>query len=178
MTSLSYYSAASVYSLTIFLAIALFGPHSASFALNNFSPKDPIAVMAFLAFGTSVLASFPLIFLNMRNFFIKQAQHFNLPAIASVKRMTAVLLTLIGAVASICTDIGKVGAVAGAIFGSSMMFIFPPIMYLGALRKEAEKSKHRPSRGLVLLNIALLCAGLGVGSMGAINSLKALFART
>jgi hypothetical protein len=76
---LTYSAAAAVYFSTIFLALTLFGnairsyysklsrgviflcsyaigPGSASFALNSFSPKDPLAVFSLLAFGTSVLA--------------------------------------------------------------------------------------------------------------------------
>ncbi len=66
----SYLSAAAVYFSTIVLGVRLFGARSASFALNSFHPEDPLARLALGAFGTSVLASYPLIFLAMRNWFI------------------------------------------------------------------------------------------------------------
>jgi hypothetical protein len=71
-------------------------------------------------------------------------------------------------------DIGKVGSVAGAVFGSSMMFIFPPIMYIGALRKKGLAANIGNRHGKIALNIVLLIAGIIVGLMGTVNSLLAL----
>lgn len=176
MTGTSYLGAATIYSATILLSLGLFGPHSASFALNNFSPRDPIAILAFFAFGTSVLASFPLIFLNVRNFFMKQLQQMQWHSVASVEKTTALLLTFIGVIASLCNDIGKVGAVSGALFGSCMMFIFPPIMYMGALRKRAKQEEQSMPMIRIILNSILLLGGLVIGSFGSVTSIKAFFA--
>lgn len=193
MTSLSYFTAASVYVTTIIIATRLFGPYSQSFALNSFSPLDPFGLVAFLAFGTSVLASFPLIFFSMRNWFIQQANRFA-PSVANVSTMTAILLTLIGGITILCNDIGKVGSLAGAIFGSSMMFIFPPLMYINALLKQsklgevndqekqlqADVSKSvSPAKPyfLIILNGILFSAGLVVAVIGTINSVKNFFSK-
>lgn len=199
MTSLSYLSAALVYLTTVVIANKLFGPYSQSFALNSFSPKDPLALFAFLAFGTSVLASFPLIFFSTRNWFIGQATKF-FPAASNVPTMTALLLGLIGGITILCNDIGKVGSLAGAIFGSSMMFIFPPIMYINALLKQDQFQQQQTSSSLsitngleagvmetkattatvkkptltLLLNSLSLCAGFAVAIMGTINSIRSL----
>lgn len=195
MTSLSYFTAASVYVTTIIIATRLFGPYSQSFALNSFSSLDPLGLIAFLAFGTSVLASFPLIFFSMRNWFIQQATR-SAPAIANVSAMTALLLTLIGGITVLCNDIGKVGSVAGAVFGSSMMFIFPPVMYINALLKQSksqeevndsEKQLQEDSisnkisssklYALIAVNGLLFSAGLVVAVIGTINSLQNFFSK-
>lgn len=133
----TYSAAAAVYFSTIFLALTLFGndsrsyalkkfwvvtfpcsyaigPGSASFALNSFSPKDPLAVFSLLAFGTSVLArlgcvlmllqylcgfhsylwydSFPLMFLAMRSWFISKAGQSKSSIIRSVGNIPRYLL--------------------------------------------------------------------------------------
>lgn len=187
MTSLSYVVAAVVYTSTIILTRKLFGLHALSFALNSFSPQDPIALVSFLAFGTSVLASFPLVFLNMRNWFISQAEQskaLTKIGVSNIKAMSAILLTFISGIACLCNDIGVVGSLAGAIFGSSMMFIFPPIMYIGALlqRERRKQSEGNPfdrkmtlgTKMTVAINSVLLLAGLLVGGMGTYNSLLSL----
>jgi hypothetical protein len=173
MAGTSYAWAGAIYLGTMALALSLFGPHSASFALNSFSPKDPLGTVARLAFGTSVLASFPLIFLAMRNWFVSQAETYFKP-LGSVKPMAAALLTFIGLLASKVTDIGLVGSVAGGILGSSMMFVFPPIMYIGALRRDAQRRGVPVPKKRILINILLMIVGASLGVSGTINSLLAL----
>lgn len=232
MVSTSYLSAASIYCLTIFVTFRLFANKGQSFSLNTFSPQDPLAIFAYFAFGTSVLASFPLLFLNVRNWFYRQTQAF-VPTIVnyqqklanqknssrkvperssqeqgtntnpsttssvqvvhekdkeiliqkyqnffSIKTVAAILLSSIGFVATKLTDIGKIGSVAGAIFGSSMMFIFPPIMYMSILKKKGASvdglSAQQIQRKL-WLNRILLGMGIGLGCMGTVNSVLALF---
>jgi hypothetical protein len=45
-----------------------------------------------------------------------------------VRRISALLLAFIAFLTSRFEDIGVVGSVSGGILGSSMMFVFPPIM--------------------------------------------------
>lgn len=200
---LSYLSAACIYLVTIGLSNALFTPFSSqSFALNSFSTKDPLAIVAFLAFGSSVLASFPLIFFTMRNWFISQAEQYHWKGLDRISTMTMLLLGVIGTAGVFCKDIGKLGSVAGAIFGSSMMFIFPSWMYINVLQKEArgerfitiaseEKNRihekavedegeevsemHKLPLLKLMWNYLLLVGGVGIGAMGTVNSIKALF---
>lgn len=198
MTTISYTCAAVLYLSTIFLANKLFTPYSIqAFTLHSFSPQDPLAIIAFSAFGTSVLASFPLIFFAMRNWFISQAERFQVKALSNIPAMTTVLLTLIGGAGVFCKEVGKVGSIAGAVFGSSMMFIFPPIMYISALQKQAKgvvfdsitvASQSSESRGMrqggggmklpmikILINRILLACGVSIGALGTLNSVKSLF---
>lgn len=138
MVMRSYWGSATVYSCTMYLVYRLFGPYSQSFSLNSFSPQDPLALLAFLSFGLSVLASYPLLFLNVRNsvqkalrgIFDKKTEADSKSSFFTTKTTAAILLSGIGLLASLWTDIGKIGSVAGAFFGSSMMFIFPPILYI------------------------------------------------
>jgi hypothetical protein len=191
MTSVSYLGIALFYLVTIKLVTLLFSPHnSQSFALNAFSSSDPLGLLAFLSFGTSILASFPLIFFTMRNWFLQQAKdrlQWN-DSISNFRRMTALLLFLIGGLCVVCKDIGKVGSVSGALLGSSMMFIFPSLMYIYTLWNENKmiseghaamgEQQVRMQRGnnlKIMLNILLLIGGIGIGSIGSYNSIKSLF---
>lgn len=211
MVSRAYLGAASIYGLTILATYGLFQHRGQSFALNTLSPLDPLAIGAFVAFGASVLASYPLIFLNVRNWlrqqlllqwYTKRAQAASSPsspsatssstvavsppplvppAWLSVRAVAALLLSVIGLVATYVTDIGKLGSVAGAIFGSSMMIVFPPLMYMGALQQPRLMDGQEGGWTTEVIerklqwNRALLVAGLVLGAMGTFNSVRALF---
>lgn len=170
MATTAYLTTASIYIGTIALSLGLWGRHSASFALNNFSPRDPLGLVARIAFGTSVLASFPLIFLAMRNFFVQQAE-IHLPKFSNMKGVSAALLGFICLCATKCKDIGIVGSISGGIFGSSMMFVFPPLMYINALKRRADKTGTKLPTLKILFNVLLLFAGTGLGCLGTINSI-------
>ena len=172
MTALSYGSGALIYMGTMILGLRLFGPLSASFALNSFSISDPLGMVARVAFGSSVLASFPLIFLNMRNYFAASI----FPGLRS-DQITALLLGFIALLTSMVTDIGVVGSIAGALFGSSMMFIFPPLMYMGALRRTDMTSPVPRLRTKIAINTVLLVCGTALGGFGTLSSVKAAFRR-
>ena len=174
MASLSYLSGAAIYIGTMLLGLKLFGPYSASFALNSFSINDPLGIIARVAFGSSVLASFPLIFLNARNWFEAVATNI-VPRLAGTEQVTAILLAIIAVMTSAVTDIGVVGSIAGAVFGSSMMFIFPPIMYMRALVQEANKRREKLPVSKLVLNSILLACGCLLGGYGTYNSVKVLW---
>jgi amino acid permease len=196
MVTRAYLGAASLYGLTILATYGLFQHRGQSFALNTLSPLDPLAIGAFVAFGASVLASYPLVFLNVRNWLRQQLllQHNRhlarrgagdaaapAPAWLSVRTVAALLLSVIGLVATFVTDIGQLGSVAGAVFGSSMMFVFPPLMYMGALQQPrlvaGEGWTPAEIQRRLRWNRALLGGGLVLGAMGTFNSVKALFAK-
>eukprot|EP01036_Dinobryon_divergens_P031449 gene31449-40847_t len=178
----TYSAAAAVYFSTIFLALTLFGPGSASFALNSFSPKDPLAVFSLLAFGTSVLASFPLMFLAMRSWFISKAGQSKssiIRSVGTIPSMSALLLTCIGVLASKIKDIGKVGSLSGAVFGSAMMFVFPPIMYIRALQRFPERNSGSSTKIQlkILINVLLLLSGMSLGLLGTYNTVLSILSK-
>lgn len=175
MAATSYGLGAAIYIGTMWLGLGLFGPRSASFALNSFSASDPLGLLARVAFGSSVLASYPLIFINMRNFFATAASKFS-PNIKS-EAVTALLLAFISLLTSRFTDIGVVGSLAGGILSSSMMFVFPPIMYMRALLQQARSTNSSPPVFKLVLNTVLLICGGLLGGFGTFNSLKMAFAK-
>ena len=151
--------------------VLLFGSNSKSFALNSFSIYDPLGLFSRIAFGFSVLASFPLIFLSIRSTFLLQAKKYYQP-LNSIKKMTFLLLFIISLLASKFTDIGIIGSIAGAILGTSMMLIFPPIMYTGALIQQANKNGTRIPMIQIFMNGVMTIGGICLGLLGVINSIQ------
>lgn len=174
---LAYSGAAHIYIGTVLLTLALFGARAPVFALNGFSSADGLGTLARVAFGTSVLASFPLIFFTMRNWFVTQATK-HVPILGNVKSMTVVLLSLIGLAATRCNDIGLVGSIAGGVFGSSMMFIFPPLIYIATLLRRSKDEKNRKLPvGTIAVNAILLVLGSCLGAFGTYNSIMSSLKR-
>ncbi|CAK9254071.1 unnamed protein product [Sphagnum jensenii] len=180
----SYMTAATIYVATIVASLALFGSRAPVFALNGFATCDPLGTASRVCFGISVLASYPLMFLSMRNWFVSLAQKYS-PKLGEVKKVTVLLLAAISFFACLCTDIGVVGSIAGGLLGNSMMFVLPPIMYMRALYKQLinksdpsliekiETGRHRANNRVYFVfavNTALLLAGAGLGIFGTYNS--------
>jgi amino acid permease len=176
MASISYAFAAIIYIVTMALGVKLFGANAQSFLLNNFAASDPLATIARIAFGSSVLASYPLIFLNMRNWFVALAGE-KFSKFAGRKQVTFALLALISTLAVFFKDIGVVGSLAGGILGSSVMFIFPPIMYIRAFQRRAAASGEKASVVKVGVNVFLLIMGSLLAGFSTYNNIRNAFMR-
>ena len=163
---------AGIYIGTLALGIMLFGEKSASFALNSFNPSDPYGTLARVAFGASVMASYPLIFFAMRNFFVRISTE-KIPILGSVNKVSAILLLFISYLASNFKDIGIVGSISGGIFGTSMMFIFPPLMYIRALQRKAKDENTKAPKLIIGIHILLLIIGSLFGIFGTASSIIA-----
>lgn len=172
LTAISYLFISTITMGTVSLALKLFGSNSQSFALNSFNANDPLAFIARLAFGTSVLASFPLVFLAMRDWFVKRM----IPFIPNNTRekVAGLLLLFICGLATVVKDLGIVASISGGVLGTSMMFVFPPIMYMRALIKKSKETGAKLDTKTILLNTLLLICGTGLGLFGTISNLLAL----
>lgn len=164
---------AAIYISSMFVGLKLFGKSSKSFALASLSASDPLTVVANAGFGFSILASQPLIFLVMRNIFMEGLQNLLPPLkkVLTVQNVTIGLLALIGGICSKVKDVATVGTVAGSLLGSSMMFVFPPLLHNIALKKEARREGTKAPGLKIALNTLLLFAGLGFWSYASKNAI-------
>ena len=170
MATSSYLSAAVLYIISMALGLAIFGKDSQSFILNNLSSRDPLAFVARLAFGSSVLGSFPLIFIGMRNWFVEKWGERGGRG-GYIKRVTCLLLLVISTLTTQFKDIGFVGSLSGAMFGVTMAFVFPTIIYLKTLSMEAKKKQLPIPVAKVILNCILLMMGVFLSGIGTYNSI-------
>ena len=152
------------------LGLAIFGKDSQSFILNNLSSRDPLAFIARLAFGGSVLGSFPLIFIGMRNWFVEKWGEKGGGG-GYIKRVTCLLLLLISALTTQFKDIGFVGSLSGAMFGVTMAFVFPAIIYMRTLLLEARRQQLPVPLIKMILNCILLVMGIFLSGIGTYNSI-------
>lgn len=170
---MSFVTAGIVYMSSMLLGLSLFGSHSQPFLLNNLVTSDPLALLARSCFGASVLASYPLIFLSMRDNIQRRVSDL-FKVEVGVSKVTAALLAGICGLAVFLKDISVVGSLSGAVFGSSMMFVFPAIMYIGALTKKAKETNTAVPVITIAVNKVLLVAGTILGLLGASNTVLSL----
>ena len=88
-----------------------------------------------------------------------------------IKRVTCLLLLLISALTTQFKDIGFVGSLSGAMFGVTMAFVFPAIIYLRTLFIEARRQKLSLPLVKVATNCILLVMGICLSGIGTYNSI-------
>ena len=169
---------AAIYLGSMFAGLKLFGKSSKSFALSSLSTADPLSLVANVAFGCSVLASQPLIFIVMRNLFVETLPKL-LPFLKkqfSTENVTVGLLAMIGYMCSKVQDVATVGTVAGSLLGSAMMFVFPPLLYIKALQREARQEDKNAPAFKIFFNTILLVAGTAFWGKASTNAIRAFIA--
>ena len=68
-------------------------------------------------------------------------------------------------------DVGFVGSLSGAMFGVTMAFVFPAIIYLRTLFITARKQQQPVPLMKVAANCILLVMGIFLSSIGTYNSI-------
>ena len=154
--------------------------HSCYFCYFSLSfPHRPVLSHSHLS------TSYPLIFLGVRNqVLVKVHQTFeNANELEHIYRpvVAALLLAFINLGTLFLTDIGFVGSLAGSTFGTAMAFIFPSLMYVGALRKKNRSLCPIPSpkvlrkRNLaVIANLFLALLGATLSGVGTTSIIKSI----
>lgn len=174
LIGVSFASAAAFYAVSMYLGLAAFGPAVKPYLINNLSAGDPLASVARLAIAASILASTPLMFMNVRNWLVSVARK-RLPVLGHTQRMAGVLVIAMGALATRLTDIGKIGSLTGAVLGANVMFTLPPVMYIAALRKRAVQNGKPVNKVVVGVNTVLAACGAAFSVIATYHSMISFF---
>jgi len=143
-----------------------FGSAAQGLILNNYATSDPLAFVARLGIGMSIIFSYPLNFVGLRGGVLgmlglaDKADDNKVHVVATVA-----LLCLMNGASLILKDLGLVVALGGAILASALVYILPALMAIG------EKAGVM-SKGEKLLNWGLTGLGLFFAVLGSIMSLK------
>ncbi len=142
-----------------------FGSASQGLILNNYATSDPLALVARLGIGVSIIFSYPLNFLGLREGLLtmlkldgnKQTTHWG---------ATLLLMALMNGTSLFLKDLGLVVGLGGAVLGSALVYILPAFMAIfekgGALSTKAEK----------LGNWALAALGVFFAALGSYMCLQ------
>jgi len=154
-----------------------FGGAAQGLILNSYATADPLALLARLGICASIIFSYPLNFVGLRegvlNLFKLDGSKSSVHIITTIA-----LLCVMNGVALVLKNLGLVVAVGGAALGTSLVYTFPALMFIQATRmkkKELEaKGMKLDSRRLMEMraNMCLVGLGLSLGGLGVYMSLK------
>jgi amino acid permease len=148
-----------------------FGGAAQGYILNNYASSDMLAMIARLFVGLSIVFSYPLCFVGLRDGILEMK---GVPKPSDSQR-TAWTVGLLGAVSTLSLflrDLGFVNSFGGALIASLIIYICPAGMYLAPLRQQLKKGVTKLSKwrrlefvanyGIVVLGIAMGLLGAGV----------------
>ena len=151
-----------------------FGAASSGVILNNYSTRDSLMAMSRVAVFFSLLFAYPLTYVGARDgildcFCVE-------PSKRTSKLLTVfcgAFLTVVTSLALVIPDVSFVLAFAGATLGNALIYVYPALMFRGAVRKKKSGSSKSQQREV---KVALASAILGVimGAMGATKAVQSV----
>lgn len=166
-------------SAVMYMAIAsfgylTFGGSSSSFILNSYSPRDPLASLSRILVGFSTLMAYPIVFTGARDGVIDILE---IPLAEQtperIRRLTLVLLTVLTVTAIFVTDLGLINAVGGGIIATAIVFVFPTMMFHGAIKQKLGGENDQKE---VVFASCLTFFGVIIGVIGAYLALAGVAA--
>lgn len=169
VVNISFAIAAALFAIVAVSGFMTFGSHSQPFILNNYSPYDPLAVASRLAIAGSIVLTYPLPFVGLRDGVLDAMN------VAAEKRsdftinsVTVLLLAAVTVAALLLQDLSLVLAVGGGTFSTAVSSIFPTLMFLSLPKKE------QPSKIESIFAAGLMSFSTLIGILGVLISLKVL----
>ena len=170
----AYLVLAIIYVTTMVAGYATFGDASMGNILLNYSSSDVLATLGRLATGLSIVFGFPLVSNGCREGFKNAASALGLFRGArdphNHTQLVATLLLITTSLSIVAKDVGLVAGFTGALMGSALVYICPPLLYSKIVeRKLGADSKEYQ---LVKRNLLWIPFGLFTASMGVTMTLK------
>lgn len=132
-----------------------FGSATKGMLLTNYSTNDVLISLSRFAVGLSLIFSYPLLFVGLRDGIVdlinqvspllfpktdaRQPKKLELTDSQS-NRLTVGLVSLITMLALKINNLTFVASLSGALLGTSLIFIFPPLMFRSALMMESDRT--------------------------------------
>lgn len=148
------------------MAFLTFGSSTAGMVLNNYSTNDMLISASRFAVAVSLVFSYPLLFTGTRDGILDL---FKLPETKRSKsllnRVSYGILGIITLLATKVTDLTFVASMSGALLGTSLIFIYPTLMFRAATKNDSTKKWERRLCSLIA------SMGIAIGGVGAFQSL-------
>mmetsp|Transcript_46653 Transcript_46653/g.141351 ORF Transcript_46653/g.141351 Transcript_46653/m.141351 type:complete len:551 (-) Transcript_46653:129-1781(-) len=151
------------------LGFLTFGGNSAGLILNNYSTQDIGATMCRVVMAISLVGSYPIFFRGIKSAFIDLfyknkdiTDHFS-------STLTNILLASLTGLSLVLKNAGFMVSFVGAVMGSAIIYIFPPIMYLKSSSRRIKQGSMRKSKRVILEQAVcklLICLGALMGVIG------------
>jgi amino acid permease len=163
VVSTSFGISVSIFALMASIGFLTFGTHSSGLILNNYSTRDGLMSLSRIAVAVSLIFSYPLAFVGARDGVMDLLKLKGTTKTQNV--LTVALLSAVTAGALIIPDVSFVLAFAGATLGNGLIYVFPALMFRGAIKAKADATAGQKREVKFALGSAL--AGLIMGVLGA-----------
>jgi len=170
VVSTSFAISISIFALIAAIGFLTFGANSSGLILNNYSTRDGLMNLSRIAVAISLVFSYPLAFVGARDGVLDLLKMKG--TVKTQNILTVGLLAVITGASLVIPDVSFVMALSGATLGNGLIYIFPALMFRGAIRKkiDATKEEKREVKFALGSAVAGICMGL-IGTKMAIGSL-------
>lgn len=153
------------------LGFLTFGGACSGVILNNYANTDTLMSISRVAVAVSLVGSYPLAFTGARDGFLDL---FKIKSRTNkvLNSLTAGLLAGVTGLALIIPDVTFVLSFAGATLGNALIYIYPAMMFRGAVKKMNNPSKAQKRE--VYFAMLNLLIGVVMGGLGASMAVKSL----
>lgn len=134
-----------------------FGSASSGLILNNYSNKDTLMGLSRIAVAVSLVFSYPLAFAGCRDGVIDLMKvPIDKRSNSLLNKLTVAILSTVTGLALVLKDVSFVLSFGGATLGNALIYVYPALMFRGAVKKMGDKA----SKGLKSeVKLALANAG-------------------
>ena len=156
-----------VYAAVSSMGFLTFGSATNGMILNSYATTDKLISVSRFAVALSLIFSYPLLFVGARDglldlFRISQTKRTN----AFMNQFTIGILSLVTTLALFVKDLTFVASMSGAVLGTSLIFIFPTLMFRGLVKKD-NKPPTNAQKWESRLCAIIASLGVAVGGIGA-----------
>lgn len=145
-----------------------FGAGSDSFILNNYSPFDPLVTFSRVAVALSLIFTYPLPFVGLRDGVLDVLQvPIEERTDNTVMYLSMAILAVVTVGAAFVHDLTLVLSVGGGIFATAVVSVFPTLMFT----KSVQDSTDPGDKLLVKIAQALMCVSVMIGATGVFFAL-------
>ena len=158
------------YTLLSSCAFLTFGASTAPMVLNNYATSDILISISRFAVALSLVCSYPLLFVGTRDGLldliqVPDSQRSN----SLLNRVSVATVAIITLVATKVTDLTLVASLSGAILGTSLIFLYPTLMFRAATKTSFSGRWVKWERRLCSVIVSL---GMTIGLVGTKMALQ------
>jgi len=155
------------------LGFATFGSASQGLILNNYSNKDALMSFSRIAVAVSIIFSYPLAFVGVREGVLDLA---NIPqekrTNGLLNKLTVAILAGVTGMALVVKDLSFLLSLGGATLGNALIYVYPALMFRAVVKKKDGENKGLKKE--VMFAMATAAMGIVVGGIGGTMAIKSL----
>lgn len=149
------------------LGFLTFGNASSGLILNNYSTKDVLMNLSRIAVAISIVFSFPLAFVGARDGWLDLLKvPVDKRSDSLLNKTTLAILSVITLIATQLKELAFIMSFAGATLGNALIYIYPALMFMSAVKNMGEKASKGLKREVPFAMFTALM-GLVMGGIGA-----------